>query len=298
VILDINQSYAAQEIRTALQDAAIRSLEVQGTKIKPLYPQPEWRTMSDIDFIIDPENLPKVSEILKRLGYICEEKYGVEVDAHRRPNINIEMHTHYFLESIEYRKALRPPFASVEETGQYDLNEFYLYNILHIARHYFYGGCGIRRVLDAYYLSNHYGHIINRKYFKTALERVGAADFAAELAKLADVWFSAEEQTVLRSEMATRIIQSGLHGTRTNATKKYLENNYDSTARFGKLKYFLHRFVGSGGILRKAYPVLERHKILYPFCWLHRAFCFLRPKVIKRFISEVKAVNKSETTGK
>ena len=73
----------------------IRSLEVQGTKIKPLYPQADWRTMSDIDFIIDPKNLLKAAEILKELGYQCEGKYGVEVDAHRRPNINIEVHTHH-----------------------------------------------------------------------------------------------------------------------------------------------------------------------------------------------------------
>ena len=32
---------------------------------------------------------------------------------------------------------------------------FYAYNILHIAKHYHYGGCGIRRVLDVYYLYRH-----------------------------------------------------------------------------------------------------------------------------------------------
>ena len=298
VILDINQNYAAQEIRAALEGASIRFLEVQGTKLKPLYPHPEWRTMSDIDFIIDPENLQKAADLLKGLGYECEEKYGAEVDAHRRPNINIEMHSHYFLEEIEYREALRLPFETVEQTGQYDLNEFYLYNILHIARHYFYGGCGIRRVLDAYFLNKTFGEMLDRQYIQDALERVNAADFAAELSELADAWFGGAEQNVSRCKMAKYIILSGMHGTRSNATKKYLDQHYDSTARFGKLKYMFHRFAGSGGILRKAYPVLEQYKILYPFCWVHRAFCSLRPKMIKRFISEVKAVNKSDTMGK
>ena len=46
IIRDINQSYAAEEIRNSFSNADIRWLELQGTKMKSLYPKPEWRTMS------------------------------------------------------------------------------------------------------------------------------------------------------------------------------------------------------------------------------------------------------------
>lgn len=296
VVRHINQIYAAQEIREGFLAAGIRWIEVQGTRIKPLYPQPEWRTMSDIDFIIDRENLPEAAEILKMLGYICKDSHGVEVDGFRSPNINVEIHTEYFPEASQYYSTMRPPFASVEETGAYDANEFYLYNILHIAKHYFLNGCGIRRVLDAYYLNKNYSQIIDGSYIKSILERANAADFAAELAELANTWFGMEEQDFPKTKMARFFIQSGLHGTRANELKNHLAKTFDSTVRFAKLKYFLRRVLGTPKNLRKDYPVLERYIFLYPFCWLYRTFRALKPQKLKRLRKEVEAVMNTKTT--
>lgn len=296
IVRDITQNYAAMELRQALRDAGVRTLEVQGTKIKPLYPQPEWRTMSDIDFIIDQENLPKATEILQSLGYKCQNICHTAVDAHRSPNINIEMHTDFFAETSEYRQVMRDPFASVDENGQCELNAFYLYNILHIAKHYFSGGCGIRRVLDVYYLNENYGQIIHRTDIQNALKCVNAADFAADLGRLANAWFGREEQAFPRTETVRYIQNSGLHGSRPNELNHYLEKTFDNTGRFAKLKYFLRRFLGTGGDLQKKYPILERRKILYPFCWIHRSIRALQPGRIKRIRKEFKAVMNAEAT--
>ncbi len=290
VVRHINQSYAAQEIRSSFQDAGIRWLEVQGTKIKPLYPQPEWRTMSDIDFLIDQENLPKAAQILQNLGYQWTEKPGVEVDGFRSPNINVEIHSQYFPKKNVYHDLLEPPFASVEKTGQYALNEFYLYNILHIAKHYFGDGCGIRRVLDVYYLNRNYGQIIDRAYIQSILERGKADDFAAEISGLADIWFGEREQSVPRSEMARSILGAGLHGNRTTQMKNHVKQTLTHPTRFTKFKYLVGRILGTGGKLQRTYPILKRYPILTPFCWLHRAIRALRPKGLQQISKELKAV--------
>jgi hypothetical protein len=286
------------ELREALRDAGVRTLEVQGTKIKPLYPQPEWRTMSDVDFIIDGGNLLKATKVLEDLGYQCQIVHQTEVNAHRPPNINIELHTEYFRENSEYRKVIHSPFDAVGEDGQCDLNTFYLYNILHIAKHYFKGGCGIRRVLDVYYLNKHYAQTIDRTVIRHTLERVNAADFAAELGALANAWFAEEEQALPRSKMGSYIINSGLHGSYPNELKHRLEKNVDHTSRFAKQKYFLRRFFGTGGELRKKFPILERHKILYPFCWFYRSFRALQPQRMKRIRKEIRAVWNTKTKEK
>ena len=294
VVREINQSHAAQELREALREGGVRWVEVQGTKLKPLYPQPDFRTMSDLDFIIDPENVPKIKEILEALGYEWEDVYDAEVNAHRFPNINVEMHTEYFLEDCEYRQVMAYPFTSVDEQGQCEINAFYLYNILHIAKHYFYSGCGIRRVLDAYYLNEAYGHILDGAYIQEVLERAKAARFAAEFCSLANAWFGKEEQELPRSKMATYILNSGLHGSGFNEQKNRLEKTIDTTVPFAKLKYLFGRFVGNGEDLRTRYPVLERHKILYPFCWLRRVLCALKPGQFRRIKREVKVVKSLE----
>lgn len=296
IVREINQSYAAQELREAMQSAGIRWLEVQGTKVKPLYPQPDFRTMSDLDFIIDPENVPKIKVILEALGYEYEDVYGAEVDAHRQPNINVEMHTEFFLEDCQYRPVLHSPFEAVDADGQCEINAFYLYNILHTAKHYFSSGCGIRRVLDAYYLNEKYGPLIDSAHVQSVLERAEAAEFADEFMSLARAWFGKEEQDLPRSKMGVYVLNSGLHGSLFNQQKNQLEKTVDTTVRFAKVKYLFGRLFGNGKDLRTRYPVLERHGILYPICWLRRAFRALKPSQIKRIKREVRAVKALDKT--
>lgn len=286
VILHVNQSYAAQEVRNDFQAAGLRFLEVQGTKIKPLYPQPEYRTMSDIDFIVALEDLTKAGQVLQQLGYQCEQLADVEINAFRKPNIHIELHTEYFPEDCAYRSVMASPF----EAERHDINELYIYNMLHIAKHYFWKGCGIRRVLDAYFLNLHYGNLLDRKYVKSVFKAAGVRDFTAELSVLADRWFGEVQCAPQRSEMAVYILNSGLHGTARNRLDNLLEDLRSDGTRFYKLKYFLQRIRGTKGTLHHTYPILKRHKILYPFCWLHRACRTLRPNKMKRLCKEVKTV--------
>lgn len=290
LIRDVNQSYARDEIVTEFEKLGIRWLEVQGTRIKTLYPQPEYRTMSDIDFIIDVDNLTKARDVLLSLGYQCKEIDGVEVNGFRPPNIHIELHTEYFSNEPEYRSAMRPPFASVDAQGEYDINEFFIYNMLHIAKHYFIGGCGIRRVLDAYYLNQNYGEIIDKEYVRSVLEQAKAAAFVQELEVLANQWFGEEEKPSERSEMASYIFQSGVHGTKANLFANRLQDRYGGTGRFSKLKYFWRRIIGTKKYMYATYPILRRWKILYPFCWLHRAVYVLRPSRRKALKKEVKSI--------
>lgn len=296
IVRDITQNYAAMEIRDAFQNAGIRVLEVQGTKIKPLYPQSNWRTMSDLDFIIDPENLPKAMELLEKLGYRCQNIQGIHVDAHRPPNINVELHTEFFEEDAKYRQVLRSPFARVDEQGQCPCDVFYLYNILHITKHYFSAGCGIRRVLDAYYLNQVYGPVIDAEQIHHALETINAGQFAADLEKLAQAWFGLEETRYHRNRLAEHIIHAGLHGNLLNEWQYHMEEKFDPTIRFAKLRYYLRRFFGTDGVLRKRYPVLQRYPILYPFCWFWRIVSTLSPSSLKRVRREVKTIQQIPET--
>ena len=282
VIRDMNQCYAAEEIRTAFREGAIRSLEMQGTKIKPLYPQSDYRTMSDIDFVVEPENMAKAKEILENLGYQCKIEHGVEVVAFRPPNIHVEVHTEYFAHNEDFRSILPAPFTSPEANS---ISEFYLYNILHIAKHYLYGGCGIRRVLDVYYLNRNYGDIIDSDYVASLLEKAKVSQLAAELTVLANAWFGEGEQVAVDRDVASYVTKSGVHGHRANE-----RNNRLKKLEGSKGEILWKRFWGTKQILRKSYPILERHKILYPFCWMHRALRALHPRKMKGLVREVKAV--------
>lgn len=296
VVRDINQSIAADEIRDAFRSSGIRLLEVQGTKIKPLYPQPDYRTMSDIDFIIDLEKLPKAKEILETLGYDCKVIHDAEVNGFRPPNINIELHTQYFSDDTAYYGVMRPPFSSIEEKGVYDINEFYLYNIIHIAKHYYLGGCGIRRVLDVYYLNKVFSGEIDQAYIHSFLRELKLSELVSELNNLAESWFVKGEASIPRSDAADYILGSGLHGSRKNEINNRVKRHLHSTSRAAKIQYFIRRISGSGGNMYRTYPILKRYKFLYPVCWLHRAFRALKPTKQKLLWKEVSAVMNTRDT--
>lgn len=274
LVLDFNQSFAADEIRDAFGNENIQWLELQGTMIKPLYPQPEYRTMSDIDFIVEKENLLRAGEILESLGYSTQLIRNQEIVAFREPNINVEIHSQYFENSI-YNNAMREPIKY-----EWDVETFYLYNILHIAKHYRYGGCGIRRVLDAYMLNRAYGENVDPMQL---LEKPEDREFAAELLELANAWFG--EGKSVRSQMAHYILYSGTHGNQYNE----LQNRLDNQPELG-IKYILRRILGNKQAMHISYPILERYKILYPFCWLHRGLCAMLPRKQKRLKREFLAI--------
>lgn len=295
VMCDITQHYAAQELREAMQDQGIRYVELQGTKIKPLYPQPDLRTMSDIDFVIDEENIPKAKALLENLGYECEMFCQVEVNGNRPPNTYVEMHAEYFLENCPYRQVMSAPFDAVDDQGQCKINAFYLYNILHIAKHYFLSGCGIRRVLDVYFLNRKYAWCMKDPLVIQGLQSANLVDFAAEFGQLAETWFGAEACGFPESEMARYILNAGVHGSTYNGQKNALEKNFRKTGRLAGARYYLRRFWGNRKDLLVRYPILKRYKILYPFCRLHRIFSILSPKRFRYVRQEIRIVNRMET---
>jgi hypothetical protein len=290
----VNQSFAREEILDAFQAAGIRSLEVQGTQIKQFYPQPEYRTMSDIDFIIDRENLPRAYQILEGLGYECEDVEGVEVDAFRPPNINIELHSEYFSKHNDYYDMMRPPFASVDETGEYDFNEFYIYNILHVAKHYFLKGCGLRRILDVYYLNRHYTPLLNWEYVNSYFEKANIQDFFKKVSALAQYWFGDGECTEDVDRMIQYIMGSGVHGNTRHSLGNHLRDQYGEGVRFFRLKYFWKRLFVSKEVLYTRYPRAKKWKILLPFCWIHRLFTAVSDENRSRIKEEVEVVSEGQ----
>ncbi len=274
---ECNQNFARDEIVDEFQRLGIRSLEMQGTKIKTLYPLPEMRTMSDIDFIIDPEYLESAGEVLQNLGYTCRRPNEVEIDGFRPPNIHIELHTEYFPSTSDYHDCMRPPFESMDASGACDINELYIYNVLHIAKHYFCRGCGIRRVMDVYYLNSHFAEQIDRKYVGAVFQKAEVVDFARNISLLADYWFGDGKYCKCFDAMIRYITESTLHGTEQNGMSNYLRKTYDSDFNLVKLKHIVKRIFPGDDVMLRHYAFLKKWRILYPFCWMHRviraSFC-------------------------
>jgi len=298
VIRDINQSFAEDEIIYAFKDADIRSIGYQGTRMKALYPEREYRTMSDIDFVIDRDRLAEAREILEGLGYKCRDIRGVEVDGFRRPNIFVELHTELFPENSDFYEVLPDPFdgAVEEDRGRYAPSRkmFYIYNVLHIVKHYRYAGCGIRRILDLYYLNREYRDIAESSDTAMIFDDLETGDFVRDASIIAECWFGDGGDVPERLfEMASVIRSAGVHGTDEKKTENALLKNKSCSGKGGKSGYIIRRAFPKKAVLEERYPVLKKHPVLTPFCYTHRFFR-AAVKSRKRISAEIKTIRDTD----
>ncbi len=274
VVRDMTQEFAREEILAEFKRENIRCMEVQGTKTKRLYPKPEYRTMSDIDFIVDKENLQKGKSILRFLGYRCMD-HGCEVDGYREPNIFIELHSDFFDEQSLYYQYLNQPFdhgIGGEETFLVDDYTFYMYSVLHIIKHYYNSGCGIRRVLDLYLLNQKYKDQIDYFYRKSELKESQISDTISLFMKLADYWFGDGDFEDELSDVITFIKTAGVHGTIRHHICNRMWKDIKENEKTKKVKYvyLLRRLFPGTDIMYQYFPVLKKCIILMPFCWVLR----------------------------
>ncbi len=279
---DINQEYAADEIRKEFREANIPWIEIQGTVMKKLYPATDYRTMSDIDFIVQPEKLEEAKQILDGLDYEYKIHSNGDIVASKSPNINVELHTGFF--SNEYENVMPVPFE--KEIGD---EELCLYTILHLAKHYFESGCGIRRILDVYILSNKYPEVFKSVGFKYAFEKLGLAGFAEDVVDIADYWFGDGAKPQKEAEMKLYITKSNVHGS--------LEHKVENKVQESRFKYLWGRVFQSKEMIYLRYPFIKRCKILLPLGWLLRlvyGLTHLRQKGIDKELTVVKNIGKEK----
>ena len=56
-------------------------------------------------------------------------------------------------------------------TYDFNIEDFYIYMIAHIAKHFYAMGCGIRNLLDIYIYLNKYGEQLDREYISSELKK-------------------------------------------------------------------------------------------------------------------------------
>ncbi len=260
---DMKQELEYGEVLDMLHKNGIRTLEAQGTVTKTLYPASELRMMSDIDFIIDPENVEKVKELMTDRGYNVDRPQEFELDAFNGNKMEIEFHSEFFTRYMynreeRYYRAINKPFdhaePSEEDGLKYVLSDtyFYLYSLLHIIKHFEVAGCGIRRILDLYFLKKAYAGKVDGELIDRVIDENGFRESYDTLFAVEALWFENEPTELDVSAAINDIINSGNHGAASIQTRNEIRKDRGKGERFVKLKK-LRAFI----FPRKEYIYLE-----------------------------------------
>ena len=275
-----HQMVARTVIVNALNSAGIRNVEVQGTIMKQLYPSPEWRMMTDIDIIIDKDNIEKTARLMKNMGYEITELGDFEVDLYGPNDVFIEIHSDFFDPFSLGYGAITDVFDSSVPSGDglsYTASDtiVYLYNLLHCIKHYKKKGIGIRRIMDMYVLKEQMYDKIDTAYVDEALRKNGFDTAADELFALAYEWFGGKKSDKNLDEMKKLVYMSGNHGTVEVLVKNEYREKKTSNKFIFRVKKALSLIFLKKEIIYAAYPYCREHRLPVVLCWIYRAFYVL-----------------------
>lgn len=257
----------------AFEENQIWYLPLKGIIMKELYPKAAMREMSDNDILCDKDDLQKIHEIMTGMGFVCTSFCKAHHDEYKAPTgIKFEIHGSLFHHTSTspfdwYFENIKNRLIK-DDDNQYGYHmtqeDFYIYQICHLYKHYYYSGTGLRSLLDVYVFNKKFRQAEDSAYLQKAFQEIDLVDFESRIRQLAHLVFSgqtlsADERTELLS-----FIQSNTYGTLDVEVPRHLKNDDSFSA---KKKYVLSRLFPPEEIIREFHPVVYRHKVLYPL-WI------------------------------
>lgn len=268
-----NQNYELKNISDVFEEAQIPFIPLKGSVIRKLYPEPWMRTSCDIDILIHEEHINRASKLLEnRCEYQFGGKTSHDISFYKGNNIHIELHYDLIEDAIsgDAISVLNNVWDMVDVDKNasflYNMTDeaFYFYHIAHMAKHFVYGGCGIRPFIDLWILNHRCSFDRNKRY--QLLEKGGLLTFAKQVEKLSEVWFENYEYNDITRKLENYVINGGVYGTTENRIV------VQQHKRGGKFKYALSRIFLSYDIIKFDYPILQKHRWLTPIMEVRRWF--------------------------
>lgn len=274
----ITQLYERDSIIEKLTEAQIDICPLKGCIIKELYPSQDMRTMADLDILMDSNKGDVVKKVFKEMGYTLDH---IDEEGHdvykKRPVMNVEMH-HYLvpLEVLQdkmlqyYKNVWERLKVTKDNVHCYYMSkeDFYIYHIAHMVKHYKLGGTGIRSFIDIYIYKKHYDKLLDWKYIYDELDKMEIRELAIVFEKIVQAWFQDGIIDDEVKQITTYVITSGTYGTLERSHKVFMQNKLEKSTN--KFTYTIRRIFPSMKEMRKGYTILYKIPFALPLFWIYR----------------------------
>lgn len=272
--LTFMQVMYAQKISELFEQEGIRHQLLKGTVTKKLYPMPEMREMGDIDLVVYDESLDKAAQILEDLGFTNKGMDKHHMVFFKNPGIAVEVHWCLFdknaghAQFVYFKDNFRARLSEGRKyTYEFGIEDFYVYMIAHMAKHFFETGCGIRNLLDIYVYAGRYYDEMDASYLSAELKKCGIYDFEKNMREMAYIWLEDRSCSELYENLFAYMVDSGIYGKSENGVWSQLAKETAGGKKHRKLYYYFP----SISFMQEKYPWLRKAPFLLPVGWLMRA---------------------------
>ena len=279
------------QLRTAFSENGIRYVPIKGAVLSSWYPNPELRTMGDIDLLVRSEDREKIRDCLLPLGF--NNTKWAEDEWHYRKNHSIFELQAALMDRDEpdigrindYFNDFWPHTVFTDDCeGALEPNFHFLYLVGHIGKHLRWYGVGFRQFYDLAVFMERSGLRLDWAWIRREAESIGFARFLLCCLDFIARWFSVPTpyEAVLSSELfeafTEKIFADGVFGFENES------NRVQSVERVGRgsgLPMPLRKLKASVRLVfppyrdliaSPKYAFLRGRPCLLPCAWVRRAF--------------------------
>lgn len=263
-----------KELIRQFEERQIVNQPMKGSCLKFIYPSPEMREMSDIDILVREDCMEEAGKVLQKMGYTLLKSIKHHDIYVKGRYMVLEIHRAMYDKTVdrnqyEYFSDLSKAVLREGCCYTYDFKaeDFYVYMLAHMAKHFYKMGCGIRNLIDIYIFRKKYDMVMDQQYIQNELEKCGLQFFAGYMERLAEIWLGNAEWDEFSEQLFTYMMGSGIYGKDENGIwSKFTEENMqekDATVHHLKSWYYfppLH-------YMSEYYPWLEQKPFLLPVAW-------------------------------
>lgn len=261
-----------------LTDAGICLMPVKGCWLKELYPDINDRQMCDLDMLIHPEDAAAAEAVLIRAGYQRKDTCLHHISYFKPPNTALELHTRLLSPEEDHSSYFAAVWDKAEPVPgsprlfRLRTEDEYLFYLVHLYKHLYNGGTGIRSILDQFIFSQSFPNM-DREYLERELQTLELAKLARQVQTLSRCWFeTGEEIPKSLQPLAQIIFCAGTYGNlevqaryRMEQVRKKYRN---PVIRF--LAYCIPRIFCPLSVMKRRYPILNKLPVLLPVFWVVR----------------------------
>lgn len=264
---NMTQRAELESIKTAFSENGVEYLPVKGFPVCDLYPQSDYRYMSDLDILV--KDIKKADKIITSLGYDPKEIGMHHHDEFSKPPfMYVELHRDLVGADSDFYDYYKNIFDRAKKLSscEYELSgeDFYIYSIVHLENHYSKAGTGIRSISDLYLMNKKLFPMLDSVYIERELGKLGLLDLRNLLSDIAEKWFKNKDFTDF-SEAELRILLSGAYGTvenKINASKSDMSN----------FAFLMRRIFPTAKSMKWVFPWLKKYPFLLPWAYVYRIF--------------------------
>lgn len=269
---DANRENEIAIITKLLASNDVDYILLKGSVTKHFYPDTSMRMMSDVDIFYRNADSKDIKTMLGENGYTQTKstpKDAMYLSSNKL--VKVEMQQSLlddgFTDWLKYLDTIWD--RCIKKTdNEYTMTpeDFYIYHIVHMAKHFINGGIGLRHILDTWVIKNHYQDL-DSEYTEKIFKELSLDKFENKVTNLCKYWFensipSDKKSIELLSEY---IFENGAFGNISQQSTNEAVNNSSKVIR--------EKVFPSKQTMANYYgDVITNHPITIPFYWVRLTF--------------------------